>query len=198
MKDHYQTLGVLRDASNESIKNAYMKLALKFHPDENEGDKFFEDRFKEVQEAYETLSDPFEKEKYDDIYDNFLNGKLKTGQTKRPKEELKYEIPKPGFENLGEDKNGQENRDKEKSEKERVANIKKNTELQFEDKAWIFLGNWLIIPGVVGLYMFFKYRDEGYTKKSNTVCSLTVVSIFVLLILAILLVLAQEAGRSRY
>jgi ABC-type microcin C transport system permease subunit YejE len=46
--------------------------------------------------------------------------------------------------------------------------------------------------------MFFKYRNEGYTKKSNAVCSLTVVSFVVLLVLAIILVIAQEAGRSRY
>ena len=91
-----------------------------------------------------------------------------------------------------------EKREKERAEKERVANIKKNAELQFEDKAWIFLGNWFIIPGAVGLWMFFKYRNEGHTKKSNAVCSLTVISFVVLFILAIILVIAQEAGRSRY
>ena len=48
MKNHYQTLGLKRDASNDDIKKAYRKLAQKFHPDKNDGDKFFEERFKEI------------------------------------------------------------------------------------------------------------------------------------------------------
>lgn len=198
MKNHYQTLGIKRDASNDDIKKAHRKLAQKFHPDKNEGDKFFEERFKEIQEAYETLSNPYERKKYDISYDYFFNTQQKTYQTYTHKEEPKYEPPKSDPEKVGHEKEAQENRDKEKAEKVRVANIKRNAELQFEDKAWIFLGNWFIIPGAVGLWMFFKYRNEGYTKKSNTVCSLTVVSFVALLILAILLVLAEEVGRSRY
>jgi len=195
MKNHYQTLGIKRDASNDDIKKAYRKLAQKFHPDKNDGDKFFEERFKEIQEAYETLSDPYEKGKYDSNYDYFFNGQQKTNQTYTRKEEPKYEPPKPDPEKVRQEKEAREKREKERAEKERVANIKKNAELQFEDKAWIFLGNWFIIPGAVGLWMFFKYRNEGFTKKSNAVCSLTVVSFVVLFILAILLVIAQEAGR---
>ena len=195
MKNHYQTLGLKRDASNDDIKKAYRKLAQKFHPDKNDGDKFFEERFKEIQEAYETLSDPYEKGKYDSNYDYFFNGQQKTGQTYTRKEEPKYEPPKPDPEKVRQEKEAREKREKERAEKERVANIKKNAELQFEDKAWIFLGNWFIIPGAVGLWMFFKYRNEKKKKKSNAVCSLTVVSFVVLFILAILLVIAQEAGR---
>ena len=195
MKNHYQTLGIKRDASNDDIKKAYRKLALKFHPDKNDGDKFFEERFKEIQEAYEILSDPYKKGKYDSNYDYFFNGQQKTNQTYTRKEEPKYEPPKPDPEKVRQEKEAREKREKERAEKERVANIKKNAELQFEDKAWIFLGNWFIIPGAVGLWMFFKYRNEGYTKKSNAVCSLTLISFVVLFILAIILVIAQEAGR---
>jgi len=198
MKNHYQTLGIKRDASSEDIKKAYRKLAQKFHPDKNDGDKFFEERFKEIQEANEILSDLYEKGKYDTNYDYFFNEQQKTNQTYTRKEEPKYETPKPNPEKVKQEKEAKEKREKERAEKERVANIKKNAELQFEDKAWIFLGNWFIIPGAVGLWMFFKYRNEGFTKKSNAVCSLTVVSFFVLLVLAIILVIAQEAGRSRY
>lgn len=198
MKNHYQTLGIKRDASSDDIKKAYRKLAQKFHPDKNDGDKFFEERFKEIQEAYEILSDLYEKGKYDTNYDYFFNGQQKTNQTYTRKEEPKYETPKPDPEKVRQEKEAKEKREKERAEKERVSNIKKNAELQFEDKAWIFLGNWFIIPGAVGLWMFFKYRNEGYTKKSNAVCSLTVVSFVVLLVLAIILVIAQEAGRSRY
>jgi hypothetical protein len=198
MKNHYQTLGIKREASNEDIKKAYRKLAQKFHPDKNEGDKFFEERFKEIQEAYEILSDQYEKGRYDTNYDLFFNGQQKSNQTYTRKEEPKYEPPKPDPEKVRQEKEAKEKREKERTEKERVSNIKKNAELQFEDKAWIFLGNWFIIPGAVGLWMFFKFRNEGYTKKSNAVCSLTVVSFVVLLVLAIILVIAQEAGRSRY
>jgi DnaJ-domain-containing protein 1 len=195
MKNHYQTLGIKRDASNDDIKKAYRKLAQKFHPDKNDGEIFFEERFKEIQEAYETLSDPYEKGRYDSNYDYFFNGQQKTNQAYTRKEEPKYEPPKPEPEKVRQEKEAREKREKERAEKERVANIKKNAELQFEDKAWIFLGNWFIIPGAVGLWMFFKYRNEGYTKKSNAVCSLTLISFVVLFILAIILVIAQETGR---
>lgn len=78
MKNHYQTLGIKREASSDEIKKAYKKIAQKFHPDKNDGDKFFEERFKEIQEAYELLSDTFKKEQYDNEYDYFYNGQHKT------------------------------------------------------------------------------------------------------------------------
>ena len=83
---------------------------------------------------------------------------------------------------------------KEKLEKERIKNIKKNTELPFEDKAWIFIGNWFIIPGLIGLIMFFKYQSQGYTKKSKSVCSLTLISFITFLILAIILTIGNALG----
>ena len=64
-KDYYKTLGVARGASEKDIKSAYRKLARKFHPDVNPGDKQAEERFKEIGEAYEVLSDPDKRRKYD-------------------------------------------------------------------------------------------------------------------------------------
>lgn len=64
-KDYYQTLGVSKDASAEDIKKAYRKLARKYHPDLNPGDKNAEARFKEINEAQEVLSDPEKRTKYD-------------------------------------------------------------------------------------------------------------------------------------
>ncbi len=64
-KDYYQTLGVPRTAPAADIKKAYRRLARKFHPDLNPGDKGSEARFKEIQEAYAVLSDPKKKTQYD-------------------------------------------------------------------------------------------------------------------------------------
>jgi molecular chaperone DnaJ len=64
-RDYYDVLGVNRDASEEDIKKAYRKLAMKFHPDRNPDSKESEDRFKEAKEAYEILSEPEKRRAYD-------------------------------------------------------------------------------------------------------------------------------------
>lgn len=64
-KDYYRTLGIEREASAEEIKKAYRKLALKYHPDKNQGNAESEEKFKEISEAYEVLSDPQKRQIYD-------------------------------------------------------------------------------------------------------------------------------------
>lgn len=65
MKDYYYFLGISHNASDEDIKKSYRKLSLKYHPDKNQNDDFFAERFKEIQEAYETLSDKGRRITYD-------------------------------------------------------------------------------------------------------------------------------------
>jgi len=64
-EDYYKILGVNREASLEEIKKAYRKLALKYHPDRNPGDKHAEEMFKKINEAYAVLSDPKKRQQYD-------------------------------------------------------------------------------------------------------------------------------------
>jgi curved DNA-binding protein len=70
-KDYYATLGVTKASSEKEIKQAYRKLARKFHPDVNPGDKAAEARFKDINEAYEVLGDPPKRAKYDELGANW-------------------------------------------------------------------------------------------------------------------------------
>jgi len=70
-KDYYQILGVNRNASDKEIKQAYRRLARKHHPDLNPGDKSAEDKFKEINAAYQVLSDPEKRKKYDRFGDQW-------------------------------------------------------------------------------------------------------------------------------
>ena len=64
-RDYYEVLGLQKGASDYDIKKAFRKMAMKYHPDKNPGDKVAEEKFKEINEAYAVLSDPEKKEKYD-------------------------------------------------------------------------------------------------------------------------------------
>jgi curved DNA-binding protein len=66
-KDYYKILGVDRKASTDEIRTKYRKLAMKYHPDKNPGDKKAEERFKEINEAYQVLSDDAKRAKYDQL-----------------------------------------------------------------------------------------------------------------------------------
>src|SRR5215211_3092529 len=75
MSSLYETLGVAKNASQDEIKKAYRKLARQYHPDRNPDDKAAESRFKEVQTAYDVLSDPAKRKQYDAVG----NGRVRPG-----------------------------------------------------------------------------------------------------------------------
>ncbi len=70
-KDYYKILGVDKNATEQQVKTAYRKLARKYHPDLNPGDKKAEEKFKEINEAYEVLSNPEKRKKYDELGSNW-------------------------------------------------------------------------------------------------------------------------------
>jgi curved DNA-binding protein len=79
-KDYYKILGVNKNADEKEIKKAYRRLARKFHPDVNDGDKAAEARFKEINEANEVLSDPEKRSKYDELGHNYQRWQQTGGQ----------------------------------------------------------------------------------------------------------------------
>jgi curved DNA-binding protein len=79
-KDYYQILGVSRNANADEIRKAYRKLAMQYHPDRNPDDKQAEERFKEINEAYQVLNDPQKRAHYDRVGSAYSNWQQRGGQ----------------------------------------------------------------------------------------------------------------------
>ena len=87
MQDYYETLGVSKNASDNEIKSAYRKVAMKYHPDKNPGDSSAEEKFKEAAEAYSVLSDEKKKDQYDRFgHNQFQN--MSSGQSNMDFEDI--------------------------------------------------------------------------------------------------------------
>ncbi|NSW54018.1 MAG: DnaJ domain-containing protein [Anaerolineae bacterium] len=80
-RDYYKTLGVERSASQEDIKSAYRKLAMKYHPDRNPGDKKAEETFKDINEAYQVLGTEETRKKYDQLGSSYQNWQQRGGSS---------------------------------------------------------------------------------------------------------------------
>lgn len=94
-KDYYKVLGVDKKASQDDIRKAYRKLAVKFHPDKNPNNKAAEDKFKEINEAYEVLSNPENRKKYDTMGSNWKQYEQQGGYQGQPGGQYSYEYGDP-------------------------------------------------------------------------------------------------------
>ncbi len=89
MRDYYYILGIKEDSSLQEIKTAYRKLSLKFHPDKNEGEKYFEEMFKAILEGYEILSDTEKRKSYEIRLNEFKSSKTNRDSLRNSEETFK-------------------------------------------------------------------------------------------------------------
>jgi curved DNA-binding protein CbpA len=126
IRDYYYILGIKNNASEQEIKAAYRKLSKKFHPDVNEGEKFFEERFKDIQEAYETVSNPAKRKEYDWNLNQFYSSSSNKDDLKNAEERIRCEY-EAEFK-----KREEENRRKQEQEfKKRVEENKRKQEEEY-------------------------------------------------------------------
>jgi len=95
-KDYYNVLGVPRNAADKDIKAMYRKMARKYHPDVNPGDKAAEARFKEINEAFEILSDPDKRKKYDQYGSDFENADAFARAQQQARQQQQYRTSNRG------------------------------------------------------------------------------------------------------
>src|SRR5262245_56037652 len=98
-RDYYEVLGVARDATPDAIKKAYRGLARKYHPDVNPGDKTAEAKFKEVQQAYDILSEPEKRAQYDRFGSAAFEGMAAAGP-RTGASNFTFRFGEPGYENI--------------------------------------------------------------------------------------------------
>lgn len=180
MENYYKILGISQHASDDEIEAAYQTLINA--PDLGLGDVDmpYERRKFLIEEAYRHLSDAYRKMEYDA---NFL--------THFPNYQYQPSTSKQTTNGVDEEREAAALREQLKQKRETFAEFKKTAKMSFEAKSWVFIGNWIAIPGAVGLVMFFVYRREGYRRKSIQVCLVTLISLMTFIGLAFLVGLVQ-------
>ncbi len=127
MKNYYYILGISQTSSYDEVKKAYRKLSMKFHPDKNDGDKFFEERFKEIQEAYDVLSNDHKRKNYDTLFTTFFSKQNSTFNFKNYEAQIRKEYE----DMLQKEKEKLRNKEKELNSKEEQL---KNKQKEYEDR----------------------------------------------------------------
>ncbi len=156
-KNYYSALGIPSNASQDAIKTAYRKLSKKFHPDFNQGDKFFEEKFKEIQEAYEILSNDEKRKKYDSI--NRQKERSNNYSTNKQEEELRVKT-----EELKKQK--EYFKKWEESLKKKEENIKQKDSAHKKQKVVFATLNMFLIVVILSLG-FFIYNYKSKTSKNE-------------------------------
>lgn len=169
MKDYYYILGIEQIATESEIKTAYRKLSLKFHPDKNNGEKFFEDRFKEIQEAYETLYNQSKRSVYDNklkAYNSDRNTNRDSNGNEQEKWKAKEEYQRRE-EEIRKEYNAKAKKDKEEAELRYKTKSTNSTKLNENSKTDSHIMQLLGVISVVcvGLLIYYisnKEKDTEY------------------------------------
>jgi len=166
MTNCYKILGVEDFASAEEVKTAYRKLSKKFHPDINEGDKFFEERFKEIQNAYEILFDSRRKEIHDSKLKSTFSGSREFNFKENNKNESKEESKK----GKGTTENRNNTKSNNKTEDSNTNTTTRDTFSKGESKPFNFRSIGIvviIILVIVGIISLNKKQQDTYNKNNE-------------------------------
>ncbi len=167
-KNYYQILGLENNASINQIKKAYRTYATKFHPDKQNGDKFFEERFKEIKEAYDVLSDDIKRKNYDTKWqNNFSESSSYSDQTHQQNAENEFKRKYEQYrqeENNRNEKIKRENEEKQKAETQ--ANREKKSKIFYTSKNLTINGIYINLKGES--FLLENYDSSTIRKDDNS------------------------------
>jgi curved DNA-binding protein CbpA len=177
MKNYYSILGVSDQASESEIKKAYRKLSMKFHPDVNDGDRFFEERFKEIQEAYSVLSNAEKRTNYDIHYYSFFSSNSHKSNEKNSQNNSSHgarqnqQKEKPNasespFDKQSSSKSGS-NAEKNTDANKKAATKSPKSNKIIPEYLWIILGIFLIVVIKTGIKVENDRNDRMKEKKKE-------------------------------
>lgn len=154
MRDYYYILGISEKANEQEIKSAYRKLSNKFHPDKNNGEKFFEERFKEILEAYEILSKSDKRKDYDLRLSYFKSSRPNSDDLKKKEEDLRRKFE-------------EEYRKKQEELKKAYEDLETKTKNESEKgKESLGIPLFFIIVIFIGLLIYFLLTNQNESKST--------------------------------